>query len=86
MEEYLESKFSSDIKHVGGELLCDPEKKEMTVLQTSRYMKISTPAVYNLLSKGALKGCHKGKYWVITEPDILEYLESKEDKQQMRFA
>jgi predicted DNA-binding protein YlxM (UPF0122 family) len=86
VEEYLQSKFSLDIKRAGGHLLCDPEKKEMTALQAARYMKVSLQQVYNLIRRGVLPCQKKSKFWVLTEPDIIAYLESKEDKQQMRFA
>jgi excisionase family DNA binding protein len=50
--------------------------KLYTIEEISEILKVTTRTVYNYIKSGSLKALKMGKYWRVTEADLIEFIEN----------
>jgi len=50
--------------------------KLYTIEEISEILKVTTRTVYNYIKSGSLKALKMGKYWRVTEADLLKFVEN----------
>ena len=83
LNAYRRSKYNRDFSRLNGELIFDPEKKELSVPQAAKLSGVCSAKLYYLIARGRIPSIKKGNAIVLKYDDIQKIFS---DGLQMRFA
>lgn len=86
LADYLASKHSRDHCKINGEPVFDSKKKELSVEQAARWIGVEAWHLRNLVRQGKIHSVRKGWSYVLKEKDVMAFLESQKNSQQLSFA
>ena len=84
MLDYQATKYSRDFTKINGDLVYDPQKKEMSVKQCAKLFGVNPSVVYNRIKRQKLICVKKGGALVLRYEDCLSVF--GENPKQIRFA